>query len=43
MAFGSNVAPKKVKKPAPKPWVCGCGLSQPGYIGFHSVCGKGRP
>lgn len=43
MTFSSNKQPKKVKKPAGKPWICKCGSAMPGYIIFCSRCNTLRP
>lgn len=37
-----NTAPKKTKKPAGKPWECGCGVSRPGYLYWCGRCEKGQ-
>ena len=42
MTFSSNVAPKKIKKPAGKSWDCKC-RRQPGYLAWCHVCKKERP
>lgn len=54
MTFGSNVAPRRRVKPAPKPWRCGClvyygrlgpdvRLDQPAHMTRCDKCGAERP